>query len=339
LADKKTYLDQEGLERLVAYIQAELSNKLNRGEQIVLPEDLVHTTDLANYAQASEVTNLINSLGDYAKKSDIPEEQDLSDYVRSATLNDYATTADLERVEAKATSAYHVKGSVTDLEALQAIEEKEIGDVYNLEDTGINAVWTGEIWDELGTFVDLTPYVKETDIEAISRAELNRILFSGKTGVITDKDSLVAMIANDEPEVEITLNKNMQMDSYISIPTGKKVTLNLDGNKINGNSYLVNCAGGELVLKNGELESLGRPVYVSGGTVTLDNAIVTSKNDVAINATGTNSKVILNDGKVTAQESGILVTTGAILEMNGGEIECYDNCPIQGNGTSGQGNI
>lgn len=127
MSDKKVYLDQEGLERLVTYIQAELSNKLSRDEQIVLPEDLVHTADLSNYAKASEVTNLVNSLEDYAKKSDIPEEQDLSNYVRSATLNDYvtkvslenyATVTDLERVEAKATSAYHVKGSVADLEAL-----------------------------------------------------------------------------------------------------------------------------------------------------------------------------------------------------------------------------
>jgi len=25
--------------------------------------------------------------------------------------------------------------------------------------------------------------------------------------------------------------------------------------------------------------------------------------------------------------------------MNGGEIECWDNCPIQGNGSNGQGNV
>ena len=53
----KYYLDEPGLERLVAYIQDELGNKVNKGEQVVLPEDLVREADLA----------------DYAKKSDIPE--------------------------------------------------------------------------------------------------------------------------------------------------------------------------------------------------------------------------------------------------------------------------
>ena len=70
----KYYLDQEGLERLVDYINNGLSGKVNKGEQVVLPEDLVREADLV----------------DYAKKSDIPEGQDLSGYAKTTDLADYA---------------------------------------------------------------------------------------------------------------------------------------------------------------------------------------------------------------------------------------------------------
>lgn len=301
MADKKVYLDQEGLERLVDYIQNELSQKADKGDivDIELPEDLVYEADLADYAKKSEVVaQLPNDLVYDADIADVVRESDIADVVRESALEELATKDELEAVEAKATSAYHFKGSVANLEALQAIESPEQGDVYNLEDTGINAAWTGSEWDEFGSFVDLTPYLPKEDVYPISQEVLDSLLYSGARAIVSDKASMDAMIANDEPEVEIVLNKDMVMTNYITVPEGKKVTLDLDGNKLSGNSYLINCAGGEVVLKNGEVESAGRPVYVSNGTVTLDGAEVTSTRDVAINATGANAKVVINSGKV-----------------------------------------
>ena len=57
MADKKIYLDQVGLERLVDYIKNELSYKADKGEVIELPEDLVYEADLADYAKKSEVVS------------------------------------------------------------------------------------------------------------------------------------------------------------------------------------------------------------------------------------------------------------------------------------------
>ena len=338
----KYYLDEPGLERLVAYIQDELSNKVNKGEQVVLPEDLVREADLA----------------DYAKKSDIPEGQDLSEYAKTADfadvvreaalanlatkaeLEDYATDADLASLRGEVTGVYHFRGNVADLEALQAIENPAEGDVYNITDTGMNAAWNGEMWDEFGTTVDLSDYMLREDVDAIPIPTVDAILYSGKSAIVSDADGIKAMLANDEPEVEITLTKDMPSAEMITVPEGKKVTLDLGGNKVSGNSWLVNVAGGDVVLKNGIVESSARPVYVSKGNVTVDDgAVVTSTADVAITATGADAKVVMNGGKVNAQESGVLVTSGAALEMNDGEIECTDNCPIQGNGTAGQGDV
>ena len=63
--------------------------------------------------------------------------------------------------------AYVFKGSVANAEALPK-EGIEVGDVYNLEDTGMNVAWTGSEWDSLGgtVSIDLTPYAKTVDVEA-----------------------------------------------------------------------------------------------------------------------------------------------------------------------------
>ena len=361
---EKLYLDQEGLKRLVQYINNALKDKANVGD---IPEDVVVKSDLADYIKTAEmeagfvdndelaaaIANVVrdSDIADVVRDSDIADvvrdadiadvvrSNDIADVVRQAALKDYATNDDLDDLKTSLATVYHYRGSVDNLEALQAIEQPEVGDVYNIADTGMNAGWTGEVWDYFGSVVDLTDYLTEDEVDAIAIPTVDAILYGGKSAVISDATGLNTMLASEEPEVEARLSDDLVLSAPVSIPAGKKMTLDLGGNKLSGNSYLINCAGGEVVLKNGEVESNGRPVYVSSGVVTLDGAEVTSKNDVAISASGADAKVVMNSGKVAAQESGVLVTSGAALEINGGEIECYDNCPIQGNGTSGQGNV
>lgn len=333
----KTYLDQEGLERLVQYINDALKGKANTGD---IPEDVALKSDLADFVKSDDLgvyideSELTAALEDYATKQSLEE-----------TLDDYATSDDLAELRSEVTSLYHFKGSVENLDELQAIEDPHEGDVYNIGDTGINAAWViGEdgkgYWDEFGGPVDLSEYMLKEDVDSIPIPTVDAILYGGKSAMVSDMAGVKAMLANDEPEVEITLTENLPSAAMITIPEGKKVSLDLGGNKISGSSWLVNVAGGDVVLKNGVVESSARPVYVSKGTVILDDdVVVTSTRDVAINATGAEAKVVMNGGKVNAQESGVLVTSGASVEMNGGEIECTDNCPIQGNGTAGQGDV
>ena len=142
---EKYYLDQDGVVRLVGYINDALNNKADVG---AIPENVVVRADLANYAL----------------KSDIPAEADLSAYATKAELADYATDADLADLANSVTGVYHFRGSVADLAALQAIEDPAQGDVYNIESTGMNAAWTGEVWDEFGTVVDLSGYVTSEEV-------------------------------------------------------------------------------------------------------------------------------------------------------------------------------
>lgn len=72
-----------------------------------------------------------------------------------------------KEVNQKLYGIYTVKGSVADFETLQTIENKEIGDVYNLLDTGANYVYTANGWDKLSETIDLSVYLKSEDAKIL----------------------------------------------------------------------------------------------------------------------------------------------------------------------------
>ncbi len=188
--------------------------------------------------------------------------------------------------------------------------------------------------------MDLTPYLPKEDVYPIGQDVLDALLYSGSKAVVSDQASINAMLANDEPEVEIIINDDMAVSAPITIEEGKSAIIDLDGNDLTraatrgAAGYVINVSGGDLLIKNGSVSNTGRAVLVqNGGTVTFENVNVSSSTDVAVDVTGADSKLTMESGKITAQESGVLITTNAAFEMNGGEIECWDNCPIQGNGT------
>ena len=80
------------------------------------------------------------------------------DYLTTANENNEIAIDNLTaRLEAAIAGVLHYKGSVPTYADLPA--DAEIGDVYNVIDTGANYAWTGSEWDELGMTVDLSNYV------------------------------------------------------------------------------------------------------------------------------------------------------------------------------------
>lgn len=61
MADIKYYLDQEGLEQLILYIKNELNNKMNKDDEIILPNDLLRTNDIQPLSKA-DIDDIIASL-------------------------------------------------------------------------------------------------------------------------------------------------------------------------------------------------------------------------------------------------------------------------------------
>ena len=327
----KKYLEKEELAVLIQYINDSLAAKVGIGEipEIELPNDLVNNTALAAalipYAKKNEVVSQL--------PNDLVYEAELDNYAPLSALDSYALASDLTTLEGRLNGVYHFKGSVANLAALENVQNPAEGDVYNLEDTGMNAAWTGSAWDEFGTIVDLTGYVKEEDVQEITRAELNTMLYSGKSAIVNNADALLAMISNDEDEVEITLNKDISNLSTVTIPEGKKVTLDLGGNNVVSTSTAIYVNGGELEIKNGNLTSNSNPTIMAqnGATVTIDGANITSSHHNGVNAT--EAEVIMNSGSITSQEAGIAGFKDSTIIINGGTLTGIDNGGLMGNGS------
>ena len=65
------------------------------------------------------------------------------------------SSAITEAVQSAVTGVYTVKGSVANQAALPS-DSNKTGDVYNVEDTGMNYVWNGTQWDALGSVTTLS---------------------------------------------------------------------------------------------------------------------------------------------------------------------------------------
>lgn len=77
-------------------------------------------------------------------------------------FGDYYTKSE---VDGKVSSVYRYKGSVANEQALPK-DSQVTGDVYNVDDTGMNVAWDGKKWDKLGSVVNLTPYATTEAVEA-----------------------------------------------------------------------------------------------------------------------------------------------------------------------------
>ena len=110
--------------------------------------------------------------------------------------SDYATTS---YVDGKVSGVYKPKGSVADMDALNAITGQVVGDVYNLTDTNMNYVWTGTVWDPLGSTVDLSGYYTKTETDTALDDKV-------------DKETGKGLSSNDYTDAEKT--KLAGLDNY-----------------------------------------------------------------------------------------------------------------------------
>lgn len=68
-----------------------------------------------------------------------------------------------ERAKASTESAFHYKGTKPSADELPQ-DGNEIGDVWNVDDTGANYAWTGSEWDKLSETIDLSNYYTKEEV-------------------------------------------------------------------------------------------------------------------------------------------------------------------------------
>lgn len=155
--DYDAFVDQYAIDKdtfaLADDVTEQLATKANTATvntQLAAKADLQHTHAIA------DVIDLQTTLDAKLDKS-----------TYNADKATFALKADISTV-------YKYKGTVADINALPA--KKQVGDVYNLEDTGDNVAWDGNSWDYLGGTANLSEYAKTSDVDssiASAKAELN----------------------------------------------------------------------------------------------------------------------------------------------------------------------
>ena len=163
--------------------------------------------------------------------------------------------------------------------------------------------------------------------------------------IAADKEGILRALNGIEDSGSIVLEEDVDLGSQIlAIPEGKVISIDLGGNEMTlataSNVPGIQVVGGSLSIENGTINATKRALQAyDGGSITLGEGAEVISGDVAVGATGAGSEIIVDGGSITAQESGVLVTSGARVEMNDGTITGLDNGPIMGNGTRGQGDV
>lgn len=133
----------EGLENYVLpQASAEVAGGIKVGAGLSITEDGILSATGGGTADAVEWDNVVGKPTDLLQAGDVYSK---------------------EEIDAKVNSVYRFKGSVEGLVALP-VEGNTVGDVYNLQDTGMNVAWDGSKWDYLGIDVDLSGYVQAEDL-------------------------------------------------------------------------------------------------------------------------------------------------------------------------------
>lgn len=70
-------------------------------------------------------------------------------------------------IDAKMKNLFVYKGTVANLDSLNAIQEKNTGDCYNVASNGNNYAWNGTEWDSLSGIVDLSNYYDRSQVDAL----------------------------------------------------------------------------------------------------------------------------------------------------------------------------
>lgn len=173
---------------------------------------------------------------------------------KATTISGYGITDAYTKteVDAKVSSVYKYKGSVADENALPT-EGQVTGDVYNLEDTGMNVAWDGSKWDKLGNVVDLTPYLTKEDAGKTYAAKATTLEGYGIT------DAYTATAANTEldKKVDKEAGKQLSTNDYTTedknkltgVATGAEVN-KIDAVKVNGTALEITDKAVNIDLSN-----------------------------------------------------------------------------------------
>jgi len=145
-----------------------IPNEPAQGIQATLDLLYLWNPDVANEfieeleAMIAELDEIIDSLAPVATSGSY---NDLTD---KPAIDGVVLTSTTTKADIGLDAPMNYKGSVPTYADLPS--DPDVGDVYNVIDSGVNYAWDGTNWDEFGTIVDLSPYRTAADQDVIDQA-------------------------------------------------------------------------------------------------------------------------------------------------------------------------
>lgn len=150
---------------------------------------------------------------------------------------------------------YRYCGSVETLDELNTIEDKQRGDVYNVNDINVDYCWNETEWTELGNAVDLSNYQTHEEAEQM-RQDIDKELADKAKSIDLEDYQTKKEAAQNKKELDTEINNSGTIVSATE-PTGenrKKVWIQKGKNLFNGlleSGILDNITGLEVAHSDG----------------------------------------------------------------------------------------
>ena len=140
----------------------------------VIPSKMSQLTNDGNYVADRKYVHTDNNFTDaYKAKVDGQFSGNYNDLTNKPDLSQFATVAQTEdMIDGAVGSVYTFRGTAANVSDLPD-DNNTYGDVYEVGQTSY--AWNGEEWVELYAAINLSSYMKLTDMEAITSGEINAL--------------------------------------------------------------------------------------------------------------------------------------------------------------------
>lgn len=303
--------------------------------------------------------------GDLYARFDLPNQYPFPNYLILDVLEEKPVSPEISfgdyiPADFSRPGAYVFKGSVSSRRDLP--EDPEVGDVYNLVETGMNTSWTGSSWDDLGPSLDLSLYAKKGEIypklEVIS-SSLNSKASKDELPVIPEN---ISAFNNDIGY----LKEHQDLSSYAKVEDVSSISQKIQGKAsladLNGilfrlgsledkvgslsktNTEVVSIeAGEEVVLEDTEKDYIlsgdvskdfsvsGKSVLLKDTTISDSKFSVDSKEDATFKSVSLSGSYPNNSGRViTLDNSEYITIRDCVFDASA----CYNMIEIGLDGTT-----
>lgn len=222
-------------------------------------------------------------------------------------------------IDNKTSVIFKYKGNVATVNLLPK-QNNEIGDVYNVEDTGANYAWNGTEWDKLSETLDLSKFLTNEQLELILEAykkDIQKDIIADKGTIavlnerlvlVEDKLDQLKKTNTEVVDAQTAVNVNDSEKDFIvagtinekSAITGKSVTMK----DTNVNAAVVNITAGDVDIKDTNLNGAYDKATQGNTMISVHSNEYVTLRDCIINATGYNG---LEIGLTTGNAKNILI--------------------------------